>query len=117
MAIDPVATVTSIAKLVGGLFTSKKHYNIYYWETADNTWKFIFEGHPNQIRPIETQYKNQGYITTVVRNKSGTAIHPTTPPAGYETKAPSSANLPMILIIVAVFAFVLLFVLKKRRKK
>jgi len=115
--LDPVAIGTSILSLVGGLFKSKKHYNIYYWETADNTWKFIFEGHPDQIRQVETQYRNQGYITTIVRNKSGTAIPPTKPPAGYETKAPMSANLPMILIIVAVLAFVLLFVLKKRRKR
>jgi len=113
MAID----LTSIFGLVGGLFKSKKHYNIYYWETADNTWKFIFEGHPDQIRQVETQYRDQGYVTTVVRNKKGTAIHPTKPPAGYEVKAPTSANIPLILIIGVVLVFVFLFVLKKRRKK
>jgi hypothetical protein len=115
LTLDPVEIGTQALGFLTGLFKSKKHYNLYYWENADNTWKFVFEGHPSQIKPYVAQYSEQGIITTIVRNKKGTAVAPTTHPTGYEsTKTPTTTNFPLIIAIVVGFGLIYFFIKKRK---
>ena len=114
MALDPIA----IGGAVIGLFKSKKHYDLYYWETADNSWKFVYNGHPSQLRPLEQQYNAQGIKTQRLRAKDGKSLPPpTTPPAGYEKTGATSTNWLMIVAVVAIVGLLLFFILKRKRKK
>jgi len=113
MALDPIA----IGAAVVGLFSSKKHYDLYYWETADNTWKFVYNGHPSQLRPLEQQYNAQGIKTQRLRAKDGKSLPPpTTPPAGYGATTTGSKTNPLLIGgIVLAFGVVYFFIKKKRK--
>ena len=99
-----------------GVFSSKKHYDLYYWETADSTWKFVTQAHPSQLRPIEAQYKASGLVTQRLRAKDGKSLPPpTTPPAGYSSAATGSKQ-NFLLIGGIVLAFGLVYFFIKRKK-
>ena len=117
LTLDPMEIGTQALSILTGLFKSKKHYNLYYWEPADNTWKFVIEGHPSQVNPLAKQYAAQGYIISIIRNQSGTAVAPTSPPAGYEKSGATSTNWLMIVGVVLAVGFVLFFFLKRKRKR
>ena len=113
MAIDPISAGIQI---VGSLFKSKKHYTLFYFEKADNTWKFVMNDHPSNIKPIQQNYAAAGIPTKVVRDAKGTALPPTDIPAGYTaSKLPSSSNTLMIVAVVAVIAVILFLVIRKRK--
>jgi len=112
MALDPIAVGGAII----GLFKSKKHYDLYYWETADNSWKFVYNGHPSQLRPLEQQYNAQGIKTQRLRAKDGKSLPPpTTPPSGYS--ATTTGSKPNLLLIGSIVAGggLLYFIIKKKK--
>ena len=112
MALDPIAVGGAII----GLFKSKKHYDLYYWETADNTWKYVTQDHPSKLRPIEAQYKASGLVTQRLRAKDGKhPPPPTTPPSGYGAAATGSKqNFLLIGGIVLAFGVVYFFIKRKK---
>ncbi len=101
--------------LVSSLFKSKKHYNLYVWDSGGAKWLLDMEGHPDAINPRDAQLRGQGYKTSIVRNKSGSAVAPTQPPAG-ESATPKMGN-SMIWIIAGIAAAVLVVILILKRKK
>lgn len=111
------AGVGAAVGLVSSFFTSNKHYNLYYWETADSSWKFVMEGHPNQIKPVQKEYISSNIPTQVVRNKNGTAKTPTTPPAGYEKSTVLSTVNPIAIFSVIGLFLIILYLMYHRKKK
>lgn len=109
--------------LVTGLFSSKKHYHLYYFEEADDTWHFVLDGHPSQVNPAAKQYQANGIKTAIVRNKDGKylpgELAPKEPPTGYTPNSPlaGNTNIIMIIAVVAAVAFALFMILRKKRKR
>lgn len=108
--------VGAVGGFLSGIFSSKKHYNLYAWDAQNYTWQFVIEGHPDQIRAAAKNYTAAGIQTTVVRNKSGSGIAPTTPPTGAVAPAVAgSSSVPWILAGIAGLGL-LVFVLLRRRR-
>lgn len=120
MPIDVVSIGATAIAAIGGLFKSKKHYNLYYFEEADDSWKFVMDGHPSQVNPVANQYKQQGIVTAVVRNKddkyTAAELMPKEPPAGYQKNSPlQSVNWTMVFLAGGAVAVIALLI--KRRKR
>ena len=118
MAIDPVSIGTAAIAVVSGLFKSKKHYNLYYFEESDDSWKYVANGHPSQLNPIANDYRLQGIVTAMVRNKdnkyTAAELMPKEPPKGYQ-KNPTKTNWLVIFITGGTIGLVY-FLIHKRRK-
>lgn len=100
--------------LVASLFSSNKHYNLYYWDSVQSSWVFVLEGHPSAVNKAAATYKQSGLPTQTVRNKSGSAIAPTLPPAGYETASVGGSGInPWIVAGIAGGGIVLWLLLRK----
>ena len=111
-------------KLLKGLFASKKHYHLYYWDPALNAWHFVLDGHPAQVNPKAESYAASGLIVAVVRNKNDAApdgtLAPKDPPAGYTASAEAVAravSLNPLLMVAIVGAGLFLFLLLRGRGK
>ena len=122
MALDVASLAASAVGIVAGLFQSKKHYHLYYFEESDNTWKFVMDGHPSQVNPAAKQYTAQGIHTAIVRNKDDKAadgtLVPTEPPTGHVSGSKAgSTNFLIIAALAAVvgIAVYFLFIRKKRK--
>ena len=120
MGLDPTALIGGLAGLVGGLFKSRKHYHVYYWDGAAGKWVFVMDGIPSQVKPVAQQYAAQGIPVQLVRNKGGTgAKPPTQPPAGWSADSGSGSGgaspLPWILAGVGGLGLVVFLLLRKRR--
>ena len=114
-----------ILGVVTGLFKSKKHYHLYFWDAGQSAWIFVLDGHPSQVNPLATQYRMTGVPVAVVRNKDDKApdgtLAPKTPPAGYGASSSGLGSLPgglnpWILAGIA-GAAVLGFVLLRRKRR
>lgn len=114
--IDPVAMGVAI---LGELFKSKKHYHLYYWDSANSSWKFVVDGHPSQVNPLAASYRASGIVVAIIRNKGdkfpdGT-LAPASPPAGYKAEPLAVAGLNLWIVGGMVGVAVLIFFLMKRR--
>jgi hypothetical protein len=112
-----------ITGLIGGLFKSKKHYHLYYWDAQSAAWIFVMDGHPSQVNPLATDYRRQGVPVALIRNKDDKApdgtLAPKSPPAGYTAEAAGKAPggpLPWILAGVAGVGVVVFLILRKKRR-
>lgn len=116
--LDPVNIALSLVGAIGSLLGSKKHHAVYYWEPADETWKFAYTGQLPKAKGVEKQYKSAGYFTALVRDKNNTAKPPTSPPSGYVSAGSTAAGgLKNWLIAGGIAGVVLLvFVLIKKRR-
>lgn len=99
---------------IASLFSSKKHYNLYYWDSVNFAWVYAMEGHPDAVKKLAKSYSMSGITTQIVRNKSGSAVAPAKPPAGVTASAPSGFN-PWILAGIAGAGLLAFILLKKRR--
>ena len=117
MAIDLAATVQSALKTVVGILKSKKHYAVYYWEPASDSWVFAYTGQKPKAAAVEKELKGRGYKTAFIRDKNNTAKAPTAPPSGVEVKRTGGMNWLMIGALVAVVGIVLFMILKRKRKR
>jgi hypothetical protein len=105
-----------------GIFSSKKHYHLYYFETADGTWKFVMDGHPSQVKPKQKEYIKTGYATVLVRNKDGKyqpgELAPKNPPGGTVANKPATpVNIVLIVAIVAGFGLFYFLIIRRKRKR
>ncbi len=114
-----VAGANTIFSAIGGLFKSKKHYHLYYWNTTTSSWVFVMDGHPDKVKKAQAGYIQSGVQTAVVRNEGdkhadGT-LAPKSPPAGY---APTAGGLnPWILAGIAGAAVLGFVLLRKKRSR
>lgn len=108
------AVVGAAVGVVTNIFKSKKHYNLYYWDSVNFAWVYAMEGHPDAVKKLEKSYSMSGITTQIVRNKSGSAVAPTKPPAGVTASAPSGFN-PWILAGIAGAGLLAFVLLKKGR--
>ena len=125
MPIDVTSIITNSLGLaigaVTGLFSSKKHYHLYYFEEADDTWHFVMDDHPSKVNPAAKQLQSQGLKTSIVRNKDGKAqpgeLAPKNPPTGYTPNSPlaGKSNIILIVGIVAAVGIILFVILKRKR--
>ena len=103
----------AIIGFLGGIFKSKKHYNMYSWNSQNYCWDYVMQGHPDQIRAASKSYSAAGIATTAVRYN---AAAPTTPPAGAVKPAEAgSSALPWILAGIAGLGLLAFFLLRHRR--
>jgi len=109
--------------LLKGLFTSKKHYHLYYWEPGAAAWRFVLDGHPSQVNPVAKTYTDSGLVVAVVRNKDDAApdgtLAPSSPPAGYKgavTAAAAGLN-PWIFAGIAGAGLLVFLLLRIRGKR
>jgi hypothetical protein len=120
MAIDPVSIGTAAIPLLAGLFKSKKHYNLYYFEEASDQWMFVMEDIPSRIKPYANDYKSRGIAIAIVRNKGGNfnaaELMPKEPPKGYTPNTPATTNYLTIALVVGGVLAILYFILKKRKR-
>lgn len=116
------AAIGTAVGFIAGLFTSKKHYHLYYFEEATDTWEFVIDGIPSQLKPMVKEYTAHGIKTAMVRNKGGKAqpgeLAPKNPPAGYtpNESMPSSTNTLMIAAVIGAFVLIMFLILKKRKR-
>jgi LPXTG-motif cell wall-anchored protein len=119
MALPIAAAIPAVVTGIAGLFKSKKHYHLYYFETADNTWHFVMDGIPSQINPVKAQYAAQGYAVYTARNKDAKyqpgELAPKNPPTGVTSKSATGINWMLIIAVVAGLGLVFFFI--KRKKK
>lgn len=116
----PVAAIVAAIPVIGGLFKSKKHYHLYYWDQVEASWKFVMDGIPSKVNPVAAQYAQNGIPTAVVRNKGGKAVAgslaPKNPPAGYSATAAAASDFnPWLLAGIAGAVALGAFLLKRRR--
>ena len=107
---------------VTGLFTSKKHYHLYYWDTVESVWKFVMDGHPSSVNPQAKAYEKAGVVVAIVRNEGdkhadGT-LAPKSPPAGYSA-APAASGAqaglnPWIFAGIGGAGLLLFFLLRRK---
>lgn len=117
------AGIGAAVGLVSGIFKSKKHYHLYYWDPVETSWKFVVDGHPSTVNPLAKDYQKQGVVTAIVRNvgdKCGDGtLAPKSPPAGYKVEAAGSGTVagmnPWILAGIAAAGLLAFVLLKKRR--
>ena len=106
---------------VTGLFSSKKHYHLYYWEPGAAAWRFVLDGHPSQVNPVAKTYTDSGLVVAIVRNKDDAApdgtLAPSLPPAGYKAVAATAAAglNPWIFAGIAGAGLVAFFLLRRRK--
>lgn len=118
VALDVSSLVGKALGAVVGLFKSKKHYAVYYWETANNTWIFAYTGQKPKAAAVEKELKSRGFKTAFVRDKNNTAQPPKNPPSGVElTPTGGTMNWFMIVAVVGVIGIVLFMILKRKRKR
>jgi len=123
MAGPLVALVPVGVKLITGLFSSKKHYHLYYWDTVENVWKFVMDGHPSQVNPQAAAYGKAGVVVAIVRNvgdkNADGTLAPKSPPAGYAAPAAAGASgvkiNPWILAGIAAAGGLLFFLVRRKR--
>jgi hypothetical protein len=106
--------------LLTGLFKSKKHYHLYYWDTVQSVWVFVMDGHPSNVKPQAAALQKSGVVVAIVRNKGDKnadgSLAPKSPPAGYKAADGSGAGLsPWILVGIAGAGLLAFVLLKKRR--
>jgi hypothetical protein len=109
---------------LGGLFKSKKHYHLYYWEPGAAAWRFVLDGHPSQVNPVAKNYTDSGLVVAIVRNKDDKApdgtLAPTSPPAGYKASsstAPEGAVGPWLIAGgIGGAALLVFFLVRKGRR-
>lgn len=115
----PVAAIAAAVSAIGGLFKSKKHYHLYYWDQVEARWKFVMDNIPSKVNPAAASLAQSGVPTAIVRNKGDKApdgtLAPKDPPVGYTAAAASSFN-PWILAGIAVAVALGAFLLKHRRR-
>ena len=111
----------AVVGAVTGLFSSKKHYHLYYWEPGAAAWRFVLDGHPSQVNPVAKTYTDAGLVVAIVRNKDDAApdgtLAPKDPPAGYKAVvATAVAGLnPWIFAGIAGAGLVAFFLLRRRK--
>jgi hypothetical protein len=123
MALQLAALVPVATSLLGGLFKSKKHYHLYYWDAARSVWVFVLDGHPDQVKAAQASYVKAGVPTAMIRNKGdknpdGT-LAPKAPPTGFGASSSGTAGsskLPWILAGIAAAAALGVVLLKKKRR-
>ena len=101
-----------------GLFSSKKHYHLYYWDPVSSAWVFVMDGHPSQVNPASASYQKSGMVTAIIRNKDDKApdgtLAPAKPPTGYVAgSAGTSGFNPWIVAGIAGGGLVLWLLLRK----
>jgi len=117
--VDPVADALAVIKVVGGIFKSKKHYHLYYYDPPASSWKFVLDGHPDEVNSLAKSYRASGFVVAIIRNKGdkfpdGT-LAPASPPAGYKATPLTVAGLnPWILAGMAGAAILVFFLMKRR---
>jgi hypothetical protein len=112
----------AVVGVVTGIFSSKKHYHLYFFDPAVGEWKFVVDGHPSQVNPLAKQYAKEGYVTATIRNKDDKnpdgSLAPTEPPAGFsKSKGATSVNIINIVLIVAILGIAVYFLVIKRKRK
>lgn len=121
MAVQLAALIPAATSLISGLFKSKKHYHLYYWDPAESVWKFVLDGHPSQVNPAAASLQKSGLATAIVRNKNDAhpdgTLAPKDPPAGYAASSSGASGFnPWPLAAIAA-AGVLGFVLLRKRRR
>ena len=110
----------AVVGAVTGLFSSKKHYHLYYWEPGAAAWRFVLDGHPSQVNPVAKTYTDAGLVVAIVRNKDDAApdgtLAPKDPPAGYKAAtATAAAGLnPWIFAGIGGAGLLLFFLLRRK---
>lgn len=112
----------AVVGAVTGLFSSKKHYHLYYYDPATSEWKFVVDGHPSTVNPLAKRFASEGYVTATIRNKDDKnpdgSLAPKEPPAGYsKSKGATSVNIINIVVLGAVILLAVYFLFIKRKRK
>jgi len=111
----------AVVGAVTGLFSSKKHYHLYYWEPGAGAWRFVLDGHPSQVNPVAKTYTDSGLVVAIIRNKDDAApdgtLAPSSPPAGYKvaTAAATAGLNPWIFAGIAGAGLLAFFLLRRRK--
>jgi len=119
--VDPVSGALAVIKVVGGIFKSKKHYHLYYYDPPASSWKFVLDGHPDDVNPLAASYRASGFVVAIIRNKGdkfpdGT-LAPASPPAGYQATPLTVAGLnPWVLAGIVAVAVVAFFLTRRSKR-
>jgi len=111
----------AVVGAITGLFSSKKHYHLYYWEPGAAAWRFVLDGHPSQVNPVAKTYTDSGLVVAIVRNKDDAApdgtLAPSSPPAGYKAATATAVGglNPWIFAGIAGAGLVAFFLLRRRK--
>lgn len=121
MAIDPVSIGAAAITLITGLFKSRKHYMLFYFEEVDDSWKFVMDGIPSQVNPVAKSYTVQGIQVAIVRNKdakhTAAELMPKEPPKGYTPNTPAATNYLTIAAVAAGIGLILYFLFFRKGKR